>query len=145
MVRSDDVLQETFLTVSAKADQYVEGTNFVAWACRIARFKVLEECKRSQKTSSALSSEVIEALCSTQCDKFGELREDQLSALKECLTSLSPHAKRAIELRYTRAHKITEIAEILGWSVDSIYVVLSRARNTLQQCINNKLGPEING
>jgi RNA polymerase sigma-70 factor (ECF subfamily) len=36
---ADDVLQETFLTVSRKASTFELGTNFVAWACSIARLK----------------------------------------------------------------------------------------------------------
>jgi len=39
---AEDVLQETFLTVTAKAASFAEGTNFIGWACTIARFKVLE-------------------------------------------------------------------------------------------------------
>ena len=145
MSRADDVLQETFMTVTAKADDFVSGTNFFAWACRIARYKVLEECKRDNKSSGMLSGEVIEAICSTQAGATNELREEQLHALQKCVSALSPHARRAIELRYTRAHKIGEIAQILGWSIDSVYVVLSRARDALGKCINEKLGVEIDG
>ena len=39
---ADDILQETFLTVSRKAESFEPGTNFVAWACGIARLKILE-------------------------------------------------------------------------------------------------------
>lgn len=145
MSRTDDVLQETFLTVTAKADDFTCGTNFVAWACRIARFKVLEEFKRNRKSDCTLAPEVIEAVCAMQPDHADERREEQLSVLQECIDSLAPHTRRAIELRYARAHSTPEIAEILGWSVDSIYVVLSRARDTLQKCINEKLGVRIDG
>ena len=43
---ADDVLQETFLTVSRKAASFEPGTNFVAWACGIARLKVLENFRQ---------------------------------------------------------------------------------------------------
>lgn len=145
MSRADDVLQETFLTVNAKADDFSSGSNFVSWARRIAKFKVLEECKRHHKTTCTLSSEVIDAVCSTQSEPADTMQEEQLSALQVCIDSLPPHTRRAIELRYARAHKTSEIAEILGWSTDSVYVVLSRARDTLQKCINAKLGIESDG
>jgi RNA polymerase sigma-70 factor (ECF subfamily) len=38
---ADDVLQEVFLTVTAKAHQFEEGTNFLSWARSIARYEVL--------------------------------------------------------------------------------------------------------
>ena len=33
---TDDVVQETFLTVTAKAADYTPGTNFASWACTIS-------------------------------------------------------------------------------------------------------------
>ena len=45
---ADDVMQETFLTISRKAPTFEPGTNFVAWACAIARLKVLENFRPKQ-------------------------------------------------------------------------------------------------
>jgi RNA polymerase sigma-70 factor (ECF subfamily) len=36
----DDVIQDVFLTVTTKAADFREGTNFMAWAVTIARHKV---------------------------------------------------------------------------------------------------------
>ena len=55
------MLQETFLTVSRKASTFELGTNFVAWACSIARLKVLENF-RQKKRSNLLSETAISAL-----------------------------------------------------------------------------------
>src|SRR5215210_1323902 len=43
----DDVVQETFLVVTAKAASFQRGTNFRAWAWTIARYKVLQTLKRT--------------------------------------------------------------------------------------------------
>ena len=48
---ADDVMQETFLTVSRKASSFEPGTNFVAWACGIARLKVLENFRQKKRGS----------------------------------------------------------------------------------------------
>ena len=58
---ADDVMQETFLTVSRKASTFEPGTNFVAWACGIARLKVLENF-RQKKRANVLSEAAIIAL-----------------------------------------------------------------------------------
>ena len=50
---ADDVLQETFLTVSRKASTFELGTNFVAWACSIARLKVLENFRQKKTVQPA--------------------------------------------------------------------------------------------
>ncbi|EMI55558.1 sigma-70 family RNA polymerase sigma factor [Rhodopirellula sallentina] len=139
MLRAEDVLQETFMTVSAKAEDFEEGTNFVAWACRIARFKLLEERRKDVRSPTQLSPEAIEALCATDMALSDEHLDDALLALSECLPKLAPRARRAIELRYSRAHSPAEIARILGWTASSVYVALSRARNLLEKCISSQL------
>jgi len=48
---ADDVLQETFLTVSRKASSFEIGTNFTAWACGIARLKVLENFRQNKRAN----------------------------------------------------------------------------------------------
>jgi DNA-directed RNA polymerase specialized sigma24 family protein len=46
---ADDVLQETFLVVTRKAAESEPGTNFFAWARRIATFKVLALARDRQR------------------------------------------------------------------------------------------------
>lgn len=139
MALADDVLQETFVTASAKADEFTPGSNFVAWACRIAQFKVLEESRRMRRTNGILSPEVIEAVCSTISIEPEDQTEERLEALKWCLNRLAPHTRQAFELRYTHAHKTSEIAKILGWSVESASVILSRGRSALKKCITSRM------
>ncbi|MCA9192147.1 MAG: sigma-70 family RNA polymerase sigma factor [Planctomycetales bacterium] len=139
MPRTDDVFQETFLTVSRKADDYAHGTNFVAWVCRIARYKVLEDCRKHGRCAQTLAPEVIDAICASQPLLDSEHQYERLIALKSCISKLSPHTQRVVELRYAQAHQAGEIAQRLGWSVDSVYVILSRARNILEQCIRSQL------
>ena len=52
---ADDVMQETFLTVSRKASSFDPGTNFVGWACGIARLKVLENFRQKKRANVPVS------------------------------------------------------------------------------------------
>lgn len=136
---ADDVLQETFLTVSAKADDFTAGSNFIAWALRIAKYKVLEEYRRSGRGGKILSPEVIEAICPAITEENEWIQERLVEALKQCLGRLSPHVQKAIELRYKNDYKTKEIATILGWSSNSVSVVLSRGRRSLRKCVSSKM------
>src|SRR5688572_24110640 len=89
--RADDIFQETFLTVSRKAADFRPGTNFLAWACTIARFKVLEAGRRKPNELQPLSAEVIESLCAACPEPESEDREIQL--LGDCLEELHPHTR----------------------------------------------------
>ena len=140
MSRADDVFQETFLTVTRKAADYRPGTNFVAWACTIARYKVLEAGRQHRSGQQPLSKEVLESLCAVSPEPENENRELQL--LEECLEELHPHTRQAMALRYEQGHKPAEIAQRLGWTPESVYVVLSRARAVLRDCVARKLALE---
>lgn len=135
--RVDDVFQETFLTVSRKADSFVIGTNFLAWACTIARYKIKEARRFQPARVQPLSDEVLDALCASEPPP--EPDEERLQALNQCLGDLPAHTRRAFELRYHQAHQPPEIAQRLGWSTASVYVILSRARAVLRECVDRKL------
>jgi RNA polymerase sigma-70 factor, ECF subfamily len=47
--------------------------------------------------------------------------------------------KRSVELRYQGDHKPAEIARIIGWTAEAVYVALSRARALLRECIERKM------
>ena len=141
--RVDDVFQETFLTVSRKAADFKLDTNFLGWACSIARFKVLEAARYQPRATQPFTDEVLEALSATQPDPDTE--EELLQALAHCVEKLPPHTRQAFELRYQQAHKPSEIARVLGWSAASVYVVLSRARTDLRQCVNRYLARQPGG
>jgi RNA polymerase sigma-70 factor (ECF subfamily) len=133
----DDVLQETFLVVAAKAGSFNPGTNFVAWACTIARFKVLETIRKRARAEFYFSAEVIEALAKSAPTEEG--REATLVHLESCLGELGDGARRVIDLRYFQARPPEEIAALLSLTVDSVYVALSRSRRLLRMCVAGKL------
>lgn len=137
----DDVLQETFLTVTAKADVYDSERDFIAWACGIARFKVMEVGRRmTNRQARPLSDEVLDALAASE--PAPENDDAKLRVLDGCMEGLGPQARRIVELCYQQAHKPAEVAKRMEWTADSVYVALSRARLALRRCIERKLGTE---
>lgn len=134
---ADDVLQETFLTVSAKAGSFHPGTNFVGWACTIARYKLLEVLRKQAPSPQRLDPEVIAALA----EDFPEesKREQVLRHLETCLHELPPSARAVVLLRYFHAVLPDEIGRRLSLKVDSVYVTLTRARKSLRRCVEGRL------
>lgn len=136
---ADDVLQETFLTVAAKADRFEPGTNFPKWACAIARFKVLEARRREAMRIDFLSEDVLEALAAAHRPVVGD---DRIPLLDQCLERLTPRVLRMMKLRYVSGCTSAEVAERVGWKVGAVYVALSRARTALRRCVEDKLARE---
>lgn len=133
---ADDVLQETFLTVSAKAADFEPGTNFPRWACAIARLKVLECLRRERGNLTFLSEETVEKLAAEEPVPEPDIRAELLAG---CIGELPPAMKRSVELRYLGNRKPGEIAKMVGWTPEAVYVGLSRARSLLRDCIERKM------
>lgn len=126
---AEDVVQETFLTVSAKAADFRPDTNFVAWACTIARFKVLE-IRRDRRR---LSTEAIESLsAAAPVEGFAQ---ERLERLLQCIDKLPAKAREVVRLRYFGEHGLAEIAALLGRTVAGVNATLVKARMTLRACV----------
>ena len=137
---ADDVLQQVFLTVSEKADDYELETNFMAWARTIARYKIMNHWRRQKSAPEALSEEVLETLATEPPEE--EPEESTFARnLGDCLSQLPPTARELVELRYQRELKPGAFAYLMNWRPISVYVALSRARALLRDCLESKLTP----
>ena len=135
---ADDVMQETFLTVSRKASTFEPGTNFVAWACGIARLKVLENF-RQRKRANVLSEAAIIAL--TEDAPSPQSLSEREDALEGCLEKLTPKVRDLLWRRYSRRQSSEEMAEAAGMTSIAVRVALSKARVALRDCINSQTQP----
>lgn len=134
----DDVVQETFLVITAKAGSFERGTNFRAWAWTIARFKVLQMLEKNAPLPERFAPDVLEALSAHETAETW-FADEQMVHLTKCLQELAPKAREAVELRYQQAHRPPEIATRLGWTVESVHVALSRARVFLRDCVTHRM------
>lgn len=135
---ADDVMQETFLVVTRKSATFEIGTSFPAWVKSIARFKCLEAIRARHKRFECLSDEVLEAL-GAESEGFRSDTDERLVHLAHCLDQLAPQARRSIDFRYRNDHLPPEIAGLMGCTVQSVNVTLSRARAFLRDCVKDKI------
>lgn len=134
----DDVLQEVFLAVTAKAADFQENTNFLAWARAIARYKLLEARRKGR--GPTMDEDVLASLAATCPEDWGT--DQKVTALARCLASLAPKAREIVQLRYHREHSPAEIAQILSRTVNSVAVALAKARVALRECIERQMNQE---
>ena len=133
---ADDVMQETFLTVSRKASTFEQGTNFLAWACGIARLKVLENL-RQRKRATVLSEAAIIAL--TEDAPAPELTVRREAALASCLEKVAPKARDLLWRRYSSRQSSDEMATALGMTPVAVRLAIFKARGFLRNCISTEL------
>lgn len=134
---AQDIVQETFLTVTRKASTYVLGTNFPAWACTVARYEALQFQRQRARTAARLDEDVLQMLHPEE-ETDTEGLERFADALKECMGRLPPKAGDLIRRRYHLGQMPEEIAPAVGWTPNSVRVALSRARKTLRDCVESR-------
>jgi RNA polymerase sigma-70 factor (ECF subfamily) len=139
--RARDVLQETNLLVWRKSHEFAEGTNFWAWASKIAHFKVLSHCRGIQRDRHVFDEALVNDLASTATARGAE--EDLRGpALRRCLGKLRPQQLSLLQSRYTAGISLSTLAEQLGQSADAVGMRLHRIRQILLKCIERALAEE---
>lgn len=135
---AEDCFQELFLTVAAKAADFAPGTDFLAWACTIARYKVLQHLERRRRHAGGLDPETIAALAA-DADAYHDAWDERRAALADCLERLPPAARRLVEARYVHGLAPSAIAAASGRSANGVSVALAKARDALEGCIGRRL------
>lgn len=127
------------MVVQARAEDFIEGSDFAAWTRGILRRKVLE-LLRFRNRSGTFAAELVELLAAEAPPV--EQWESERQALVHCLPALAPKARQLVELRYLDGLRPPAIAAKMSWTVNAVHVGLSRARIALKQCIQAALGQD---
>lgn len=135
---AEDVMQEVAQLLWEKFPEYTPNTDFVAWALAIARYKVLELYKESDRIQQRLSKETIRVL-EKEAPKFREDYDAKLGALKKCVIQLDVDDYKLVQLRYEANQKVKIIASRYGCSIYRIYRSLARIHNLLLTCIKSQV------
>ena len=69
-----------------------------------------------------------------------ERYEATIRLLPDCLASLGPSARQALDFKYHAKLRLSEIGERLHRSEGAVKLLMFRARQALKHCIDTKLG-----
>ncbi|MCU0748439.1 MAG: sigma-70 family RNA polymerase sigma factor [Akkermansiaceae bacterium] len=143
-VAAQDILQETNLVLCRKVSEFEAGTNFRAWAFRIAYWQTMAHLKRVQRAGLVtLESDVLDLIAEEAVEPFEEFGDRNL-ALKSCLQKLPPGDTSILLAHYQSGESLAEISGRLGRTRDALKQVLLRIRRTLRSCIERQLASESN-
>ena len=135
---AEDILQETCLTIYDKFGEFTPGTDFIAWAMRIAWWKVREAKLKFARSKVVFSDEVMEALSQT-AEEMAEQTSPMQQALAGCLKKLNERDRNMILTRYERGSGVERAAMISGRSVQAAYKALMRIKQLLHDCVTDSL------
>lgn len=144
---ADDVLQETNMALWRMADQFQEGTDFVAWACRVAYFRVLEQRSAAKRLRIRLGDAMLELLARVSLDESrldslvaAEQLEARRTALAACLDELPRRNRELLVDYYGKGRSLGDIGTALGRNANAVAQLFHRIRAILRTCVKGKLG-----
>lgn len=86
--RADDLLQQTNAVLWRKAAEFETGTNFVAWAFRIAYYEVMQYRRKQQRERLVFDDELLGNLAAAAQEEDEQFLQRQ-TLMRQCLDHLS--------------------------------------------------------
>ena len=131
-----DILQDTNLILWKKASQYTPGTNFKAWAFRVAYFEVKSYRRKAVRNRLVFDDELLDRVAE-EAETIDERLPARRRALAQCLPKLPDRQREIIILRYFRGMSVKAIAKEWNRKANAIGQLLFRARKNLMDCISS--------
>jgi RNA polymerase sigma-70 factor, ECF subfamily len=144
---AQDILQETNLVLWQKFCCFEQGTNFKAWAFRIAYLQTMAYFKRNHRGSwLGFSPELVDVLAKEAEPLLCDFEQRQ-QALRRCIERLPPSDRDILQAHYEGGRALAEIGANLGRTVGALKQVLLRIRRSLKSCIEGqlKMGEDLHG
>lgn len=136
---ADEIWQETSVRLWLEFDKFQRGSNFAAWAIRVAHFEILTWRKKVSRNRLVFGDDFLECLESEQGQFTSQQSQDRLKALDQCLQNSTEHQRELLSRFYEPNRQVEQIAEAMKCSVDAVYKSAQRIRKVLRHCIENRL------
>ncbi|MCG8587461.1 MAG: sigma-70 family RNA polymerase sigma factor [Pirellulales bacterium] len=139
-VDADDIFQDACAVMWRKFEQFEQGTDFAAWAMRVARYEVMEHWSREKRRTTRLSDQAIDVVLERFADPSQvDSESSRAEAMEHCLERLKPEQAELLYSYYHNEQKVEEISGRLKISIDAVYKRLTRARKQLFECVQRVL------
>ncbi|HEX4149769.1 MAG TPA: sigma-70 family RNA polymerase sigma factor, partial [Pirellulales bacterium] len=138
---AEEIIQETNLVLWREFDQFELGTNFAAWACKVAFHQVLAWQKRRGRDRLRFTPEFLEAVAGDAAAAADRL-EQRGRLLDGCIRKLPDGQRELLRLRYIENRSIDEVAQQVDRTATAVYRALSRIRQVLHECVTRSLAQE---
>lgn len=140
-VDAEEILQDTHLFLWEHFAEFTPGSNFRAWAFRIAYHRVLRFFEQQNRARRLFSDEFLAHLADSTIPSPATASLQQ-EALDDCLKKLKPRDRSLLDARYRPGATVTEIAHEFARNVDAVYRALRRIHEALFHCVRQTLAAE---
>lgn len=139
---AEDVVQNVFIIVARKYNDFEEGTSIVAWCRPMVRLEVLTYL-RKRKREWSLEDLILRDAMDTAFEAHStDDTSCRLDHLRDCLGKLSQRGQALIRLRYEENARYQEIANALEMKIEAVRKSLFRAKRQLRECVSVRMNEE---
>jgi len=139
---AEDAVQEAFLVVMKKFDQFQEGTSMLKWCRSIVRVAILrmnQQRRREQTLADRLLEDAIDgAFDEFQCARNDDTEASQ-RALKRCLERVPRRGHSVLKARFVDELSYQRIGEHLGMTLETVRKALFRYKKQVRSCVETSL------
>ena len=139
---AEDAVQEAFLVVIKKFDQFQEGTSMIKWCRSIVRVAILrmnQQRRREQTLADCLLEDAIDGAF----DEFQTARHDDTEAwqqaLRRCLDRVPQRAHSVLKARFVDEMSYQQIGKRLGMTLEAVRKSLFRYKKQVRSCVETSL------
>ena len=132
-----DVLQETNLVLWKKIGEFQPGSDFGAWARKVAYFQALAFLRDRKRDRHLFDDDLLARFAEEETDTAQE--EELALALRDCLARLPTNQRKLVSTRYREGGSIKQLTKRFGKKQSAIKMTLMRVRQALLACIELKL------
>lgn len=131
---ANDVLQEVNVVLWRDSREFRHGSNFKAWAFRVAHFQVMAWRQRQIRDRLVFEDDLLEAIATgaREVDDMFDRRQEKLSG---CLEKLTPEHREMLRRRYGEDAPLSSLATERGTTANAVMQTLFRIRQRLMQCV----------
>ncbi|WP_028547785.1 RNA polymerase sigma factor [Paenibacillus sp. UNC451MF] len=137
---TEDIIQDTFLTIIRKSPHDIEEVRLNAWIRTVARNATISYLRKNKKRRDELLSDDVyienavsfmhEPAFSTESEVEAKLLEE---AIIHYIHQLKPIYRQVIQMRWTECLSYKEMADRLGVTEEKIRQTLHRSREAIKK------------
>jgi len=138
---AEDLCQEVFLRCYSGQVTFERATKLRPWLIGIARNVLREHVRGRARSKEVAWTELCLELDAVTADR-PQGAHAAMEHLPDCLESLGPSAREALDLRYGASLRLADIGERLRRSEGAVKLLIFRARQALRNCLNLRIRRE---
>jgi len=138
---TQDLLQEVFIKIYRKLNEYEEELKFSSWAYRVAHNHVMDHFRKikARPKTDALEQNEWEKLLSSSVPMEKILTDrDCVEKVKSCMAQLPLDYREVLILRFVEEKSYEEIMDILKKPKGTVATLVARGKEKLKETIRKK-------